>query len=158
MCIPHFSLCEYYTSQYVKCQADNSLFEKLIDKSQKVNYYILRGDLVLMIKLLREERGIMQKKMAQDLGIGLSTLSQYETGKREPDISTIIKIADYFNVSTDYLLGKTDFKTKSNSNDSIDINNLSPEAQQKAREYVAMLETLDKLKPNEKPADFSKKA
>ncbi|HHY53146.1 MAG TPA: helix-turn-helix transcriptional regulator [Clostridiales bacterium] len=50
----------------------------------------------------------MQKTVAADLGIGLSTFSQYETGKREPDHATLLKIANYFNVTTDYLLGNSD--------------------------------------------------
>lgn len=65
---------------------------------------------MLRIKELREARGEMQKVIAKALGIAPSTYSQYETGKREPDYSTLSKIADYFNVSVDYLLGKTDIK------------------------------------------------
>ena len=65
---------------------------------------------MLRIKELREARGEMQKVIAKALGIAPSTYSQYETGKREPDYSTLSKIADYFDVSVDYLLGKTDIK------------------------------------------------
>ena len=64
---------------------------------------------MLNLRALRELRGKMQKEVANDLGIGLSTLSQYETGKREPDIKTLIKIADYFDCSADYLLGRVDY-------------------------------------------------
>lgn len=70
---------------------------------------------MLRIKELREKSGIKQKDMANELGIGLSTLSQYETGKREPDMQTVIKIAKYFNVSVDYLIRAT---PESNSADS----------------------------------------
>lgn len=60
------------------------------------------------LKKIRESKGIRQKDVADYLEIGLSTFSQYETGKREPDNSTLVKIADYFNCSVDYLLGRVD--------------------------------------------------
>lgn len=56
------------------------------------------------LKELRIERGIQQKDLAAVLGIGANTLSQYENGKREPDNETLVRLADYFGVSVDYLL------------------------------------------------------
>lgn len=61
----------------------------------------------MRIKELRTRIGIQQKDMASALGIGQSTLSQYETGARQPDYATLQKIANYFDVSIDYLLGRT---------------------------------------------------
>lgn len=55
---------------------------------------------------LREERRLTQKELAEKLGFSPSTISMYETGKREPDFETLEVIADYFNVSMDYLIGK----------------------------------------------------
>lgn len=46
--------------------------------------------------------------MAIDLDLTQNTISRYETGEREADYQTLINIADYFNVSIDYLLGRTD--------------------------------------------------
>ncbi|MBR2175652.1 MAG: helix-turn-helix transcriptional regulator [Clostridia bacterium] len=46
--------------------------------------------------------------MSIDLNLAQNTISQYETGVREPDFQTLIAIADYFNVSIDYLLGRTE--------------------------------------------------
>ena len=46
------------------------------------------------------------KQLGQKLGLGESTISQYENGKREPDIKTIIRISELFQVSVDYLLGQ----------------------------------------------------
>lgn len=66
-----------------------------------------RGDLVRM-KEIRRARGISQVKMAMDLHMAQNTISRYETGEREPGITELIKIADYFRVSVDYLLGRTD--------------------------------------------------
>jgi len=65
-----------------------------------------------MIKLrsLREERKVNQQKIAMDLEISQASISKYEVGIAEPDIGTIIKLAEYFNVSTDYLLGVSEKK------------------------------------------------
>lgn len=60
------------------------------------------------IKKLRKKQGLSQKKMGEDLGLGISTISQYENLVNTPDTKTVIKIAEYFNVTTDYLFGLTD--------------------------------------------------
>ena len=60
------------------------------------------------LKELRKQRGISQLKLAMDLGMNQNTVSRYENGEREADYQTLIKIADYFEVSLDYLLGRTD--------------------------------------------------
>lgn len=52
--------------------------------------------------------GLTQRELARILNISHSTLAMYELGKREPDFETIIRIADYFHVSVDYLLDRTD--------------------------------------------------
>lgn len=56
---------------------------------------------------LRKNNGLTQEALAKKLGIPRSTYSNYENGKREPDIETIRKIASFFGVSTDFLLGYT---------------------------------------------------
>ncbi|MCT6888198.1 MAG: helix-turn-helix domain-containing protein [Lactobacillus sp.] len=55
---------------------------------------------------LRKKRQLSQSQLAKSLNIGSSTLGMYETGKREPNNAMLTKIADYFNVSTDFLLGR----------------------------------------------------
>ena len=60
------------------------------------------------IVYLRDGKDLKQKELAEILGISRSTLASYEQGRREPDFDTLQKIADYFNVSTDYLLGRTE--------------------------------------------------
>ena len=54
---------------------------------------------------LRRERGISQKKAAGDLGISQALLSHYEKGIRECGLDFVVKCADYYGVTTDYLLG-----------------------------------------------------
>ena len=62
----------------------------------------------MRLREVRKSKGISQLKMAIDLNTNQNTISRYETGEREPGINELIKIADYFNVSVDYLLGRTD--------------------------------------------------
>ncbi|WP_308573609.1 helix-turn-helix transcriptional regulator [uncultured Eubacterium sp.] len=63
---------------------------------------------MMRLKELRKEKGISQLKLALDLTTNQNTISRYETGERECDYAMLIKIADYFDVSIDYLLGRTD--------------------------------------------------
>ena len=62
------------------------------------------------IKELRTEFGITQAKLAKMLKISDRAVGYYEKGEREPDNDTLIKIAEYFKVSVDYLLGRTDIR------------------------------------------------
>lgn len=61
---------------------------------------------------LRKELGLTQEQLAEKLGIGYTrtAISAWEVGRNEPSNSDTIKIADFFGVSTDYLLGKTDVR------------------------------------------------
>ena len=65
----------------------------------------------MKLKNLRKERGISQLKLAMDLNMNQNSISRYETGEREADYATLIKFADYFGVSIDYLLDRTDDPT-----------------------------------------------
>lgn len=60
------------------------------------------------LKKLRKMRKISQLKLAMDLNMNQNTISRYENLEREADYETLVKIADYFGVSIDYLLGRTD--------------------------------------------------
>ncbi len=62
----------------------------------------------MRLKFLREKKGISQVRLAIDLNLNQNSISRYETGAREADYETLIKIADYFGVSIDYLLERTD--------------------------------------------------
>ncbi len=63
------------------------------------------------IRSIREDNDVTQQEMATLLNISQNTYSQYETGKIEWTASTLIRIADYFDVSVDYLLDRTKTKT-----------------------------------------------
>lgn len=60
------------------------------------------------LKELRKERGLYQKDIANYLGVDRTTYVKYETGASEPDTVTLSKLADFFNVSLDYLVGRDD--------------------------------------------------
>lgn len=62
----------------------------------------------MRLKELRKQKSISQLKLAMDLTMNQNSISRYETGEREADYATLIKFADYFNVSIDYLLERTD--------------------------------------------------
>lgn len=67
----------------------------------------MNSDFSRVLTLLRKERSISQKKAAMDLGISQGLLSHYEKGKRECGLDFVVKAANYYNVSCDYLLGRS---------------------------------------------------
>ena len=65
-------------------------------------------ELVARLDELKSSRKLMQKQVAEGAGIPLRTYRRYENGEREPSASIIVSLADFFDVSTDYLLGRSD--------------------------------------------------
>ena len=62
----------------------------------------------MRLKKLRKDRKLTQQRLAIELNMNQNSISRYESGVREADYETLIKLADYFNVSIDYLLERTD--------------------------------------------------
>ena len=62
----------------------------------------------MRLKELRKQKHISQIKLAMDLSVSQNTISRYEQGEREAGYDMLVRIADYFNVSVDYLLERTD--------------------------------------------------
>ena len=98
------------------------------------------------IKNLRIERNITQLKLAKYLNISNTTLSQYELGTRKPDYETLVKIAMYFNVTTDYLLGisddagkTSDLKNKEKTVYSFDLSGLPEHVVEQISDYLDFL-------------------
>lgn len=60
------------------------------------------------LRELRKERGLSQIQLAEKLGVDFRTISNWENGVRKPDIDMLVIVADFFEVSTDFLLG-TDY-------------------------------------------------
>jgi transcriptional regulator with XRE-family HTH domain len=60
------------------------------------------------LRRLREEQGLTQSELGRRFGLSKQAISTYETGGSSPDKETLSRMADFFNVSVDYLLGRTD--------------------------------------------------
>ena len=57
---------------------------------------------------LKSERRLLQKDIASSIGLSLRAYQYYEKGQKEPTLSVLVRLADYFNVSLDYLVGRSD--------------------------------------------------
>ncbi|MFN2363503.1 MAG: helix-turn-helix domain-containing protein [Halarsenatibacteraceae bacterium] len=80
---------------------------------------------------LRKKNGLTLKELSEELdGIKPVTLSRYEHKRREPNIDTLLKIADYFNCSVDYLIGKVEYM---NLDELVELNNMDPAIASNAR-------------------------
>ncbi|WP_273709479.1 helix-turn-helix domain-containing protein [Leuconostoc mesenteroides] len=62
------------------------------------------------LRELRKERGLSQDRLANEMSINIKTLRRYEVGENNPRVAILIELADYFDVSVDYLIGRTDIK------------------------------------------------
>lgn len=67
----------------------------------------MKEDFARTLALLRQERGISQRQAAGALGVSQALLSHYENGLREPGLNFVVKACDFYNVSADFLLGRT---------------------------------------------------
>lgn len=98
-----------------------------------------------ILRELRENKNITQAQMAEVLEIDRSTYTKYESGKSNPDSTMLKKIADFFHVSVDYLLGRTNdaekkkdiLETKAYHN--LDASGLPEEDIRKVEEYIELL-------------------
>lgn len=62
------------------------------------------------LRQLRKEKGLTQADLAKLLGVSQQAIGNYESGVRQPDSGTMVKLADFFDTSVDYLLGRTDIR------------------------------------------------
>ncbi len=94
------------------------------------------------LKNLRENKGLLQKELADKIGISLSSISMYERGERQPDNDTLKKFSKFFNVTVDYLLdNKLD--------NPIDKELLEQEILKKALQKAGFMENEDDLTDEE---------
>jgi len=92
---------------------------------------------------LRDERGLTQRKLAKALNISSSSVSAFETNARIPTTANLISYADFFNVTTDYLLGRTRDKLNPQILDELFIDGVT---------YGALLKSMKVLTPNQRIA------
>lgn len=64
------------------------------------------------LKKIRKQRNLNQLKVAMDLNISREALSYYENGKREPSLSLLVSMSNYFNVSINYLITGEEFQKR----------------------------------------------
>lgn len=74
------------------------------------------------LKKLREEKGISQKQLADVVSVSQQSINKYENHNIEPDIDTLIKMADYFETSVDYIIGHSKIRRKIEAVSSYDLN------------------------------------
>ena len=105
------------------------------------------------LKHLRKQKGVSQKKMAEKLDVSVSAYSMYERDMRNPNIKSLIKLSNYFNVSIDYLLAQTDEKEKCDKikekliNSDINLNLLEQiEVKKEIKEILYLIKDLEKEK------------
>jgi transcriptional regulator with XRE-family HTH domain len=109
----------------------------------------------IRIKNLRESKDLTQIKLSKILNISNSTLSQYEAGNRTPSDDIKRMIADYFDVSVDYLLGRTDIIKSGDKNietkafHNLGLENLPEDAIRKVEEFIEFIK--QKYKPDGTP-------
>jgi transcriptional regulator with XRE-family HTH domain len=76
------------------------------------------------LRFLREKSGKIQSELAEFLSVGRTTYTNYETGKTEPDLNTVKKIAEYFHVTVDYLLAGDKLPERPSEKDTGEIEDL----------------------------------
>ena len=144
----------YFIELFVRCQ---ELLVLIVLFTFMLCYTFLKVVTIVFekrLKKLREEKKLTQKDIAKYLGVSDRSVGYYENGQRMPPLDILEKIADYFDVSVDYLLGRTDMKNPSTPykvpNYDLDENleklinvsqNLSPEQFQKLTDFLESLYT-----------------
>ena len=83
------------------------LFDSVEERETMAEKREMNADFSRVLGLLRQEKGISQRKAAADLGISQALLSHYENGIREPGLGFVARACDYYHVSADYLLGRS---------------------------------------------------
>ena len=78
--------------------------------------------MLINLKLLRKETDISQQRLGEAVNISQQSINQYENQNVEPDIANLTKLADYFNTSIDYLVGRTDIRRKIEKTEAFDLN------------------------------------
>jgi transcriptional regulator with XRE-family HTH domain len=74
------------------------------------------------LRALRNKKGISQQQLAENIGVSQQSINKYENHNIEPDISTLIKLADYFSTSIDYLVGRMEVDQRIEISKKYDLN------------------------------------
>lgn len=94
------------------------------------------------LKEIRKSNNLTQTELGKILGVGKTTISMYENGNSTPNDEIKLKISDYFNISLDYLLGKTNIKNHDNKevtialHSDVDYDDLPQEARDEIYNFI----------------------
>ena len=89
--------------------------------------------MLINLKALRKEADISQQRLGEAVNISQQSINQYENQDVEPDIANLTKLADYFNTSIDYLVGRTDIRRKIEKTEAFDLNDREAEVIERYR-------------------------
>nr|DAO04665.1 MAG TPA: repressor protein [Caudoviricetes sp.] len=110
-----------------------------------------------ILRRLRAEKGVSQQVVADYLNITKQAYSLYELGKREPDFETLLKLGEYFNVSTDYILRGEDIETSSDNDIKFALFNGSEGVTDEMFEEVKQFAAMVKMREDAKKKKEDKK-
>lgn len=104
--------------------------------------------MIAKLKELRQKKGISQQALADAVGVSQQSVNKYENHNVEPDIHTLIALADYFDTSVDYLIGHTEVVRKIEETTACDLNKeeaalLEKWRQLNSKERVSILSVMD---------------
>ena len=99
------------------------------------------------LRKLRIERGLTQQQLADKFNYGKSIISSYERGTKKPPINTVERLADYFSVSTDYLLCRTDIRNIEIPKEFIEGIEFAQKKGIPPEDLKVIIETFEELKP-----------
>ena len=98
------------------------------------------------LKKLRAEFGISQKALAQAIGVTQQSVNSFENHEALPALATLLKLADYFDTSIDYLVGRTDIRRRNETTSSFELNEKEAAVvrqyralPEKEREYIELM-------------------
>jgi len=98
---------------------------------------------------LRHEKGLSQRQAAAELGISQALLSHYETDAREPKLDFVVKVCDYYSVTTDFILGRTKERRDGATRLSAKVNEVVGELEELKRTEAKLMGKLKKLTTND---------
>ena len=107
-CLIHYTSCYKHLLRWSGGRRDRDASGGSRERNrERGNERDMNENFARVLSLLRQEKGVSQRKAAGELGISQALLSHYENGVREPGLAFVTRACDYYHVSADYLLGRT---------------------------------------------------
>lgn len=96
----------------------------------------MRSEPMVHLKALREERGLSQLALGLEIDVSASSIQQYESGKNSPSLKVLTKLADFFEVSLDYMFDRTELRNIQNMENQLLVDRLSRVSNEIIREAI----------------------